>query len=96
MCLSRYGKVTRIDLKGGYAFLFYEEQSSAEDAIAGLNGVEINGSAIVCEFAKSSRDNNGPSSKPKSDYRVTITHINSRTSWQDLKGNKSCRRISLV
>ena len=89
---DRYGKVTRVDMKGSFAFVFYDEVSSVNDAVAGMNGYEINGSKIVCNFARNSRDSTGggPGSKPKSENRINITGIDPGTSWQDLKGVIFC------
>ena len=92
LLVIRYGKVTRVDLKGAFAFVFYEEASSVNEAVAAMNGYEINGSRIVCNFARNSRDSagGGPGSKPKSENRINITGIDPGTSWQDLKGAEIC------
>ncbi|KAG0462258.1 hypothetical protein HPP92_020734 [Vanilla planifolia] len=35
--LSRYGRVDRIDMKSGFAFVYYEDERDAEDAIRALD-----------------------------------------------------------
>ncbi|KAF9948391.1 hypothetical protein BGZ72_009704 [Mortierella alpina] len=56
---SKYGRVTRLDIKrgtnSGFGFVEYEDPRDAEEAVSKLNGSVVNGSAIVVEFAK----NNG-------------------------------------
>lgn len=86
---SKYGDVTKIDFKGTYAFVFYDELEDCEAAIKHLDGAEINGSNIVVQHARNSReakDTRG-ANKPvkRMDLRLTATGIDSRVSWQDLK-----------
>eukprot|EP01037_Dinobryon_pediforme_P019623 gene19623-20073_t len=44
---SKYGDVTKIDFKGTYAFVFYDELEDCEAAIKHLDGAEINGSEVT-------------------------------------------------
>eukprot|EP01087_Luapelamoeba_hula_P019033 TRINITY_DN624_c0_g1_i1.p1 TRINITY_DN624_c0_g1~~TRINITY_DN624_c0_g1_i1.p1 ORF type:complete len:260 (+),score=1.70 TRINITY_DN624_c0_g1_i1:98-877(+) len=46
---NRYGRVSRLDLKAGYAFVEYSEARDAEDAIRGLDGTDLDGSRIAVE-----------------------------------------------
>jgi len=51
---SRYGRIARIDIKRGYAFLEFEDKRDAEDAIR-EDGTTLGGSRMSVEFAKSER-----------------------------------------
>merc|ERR1712137_401954 len=50
-----YGTLSRCTLKKGFAFVTFEEQSSADDATEGLQGKDLLGSPLFIEPAKSSR-----------------------------------------
>ncbi|RUS19196.1 hypothetical protein BC937DRAFT_87848 [Endogone sp. FLAS-F59071] len=52
---SKYGKVTRLDVKRGFGFVEYEDKRDAEDAVREANGKRVLGVPIVVEWAK----NNG-------------------------------------
>ncbi|KAJ1389185.1 putative SF2/ASF splicing modulator Srp30 [Ochromonadaceae sp. CCMP2298] len=81
-----YGTVAKIDLKAGYAFVFYENEDDAQDAIRGAHGKEMGGSSIVVEVARSSRDGQGkPKPLKRMDLRVVIFGLDRNISWQDLK-----------
>ncbi|GAA0142839.1 hypothetical protein Leryth_027217 [Lithospermum erythrorhizon] len=36
---SKYGRIDRVDMKSGFAFVYYEDERDAEDAIRGLDNV---------------------------------------------------------
>jgi len=38
---GKYGKVDRVDMKSGFAFIYMEDEQDAEDAIRGLDGTEF-------------------------------------------------------
>ncbi|GLJ46038.1 hypothetical protein SUGI_0969990 [Cryptomeria japonica] len=38
---SRYGRVERVDMKSGYAFIYMDDERDAEDAIRGLDNTEF-------------------------------------------------------
>mmetsp|Transcript_7080 Transcript_7080/g.10575 ORF Transcript_7080/g.10575 Transcript_7080/m.10575 type:complete len:225 (+) Transcript_7080:71-745(+) len=78
-----FGRITKLDVKNGFAFLEYADNRDAEDAMHDMNGKEIDGSRIIVEAAKGARDNR--SRVPKTDFRVTVEGLNQSTSWQDLK-----------
>lgn len=46
---SKYGKINHCDLKQGYAFVEFDDERDAEDAIRGLDGVDLDGASIVVE-----------------------------------------------
>lgn len=81
---SKFGEVTKIDLKGGYAFVFYENDNDCIEAINNLDGKEIDGNNIVVEAARSARDYKQKPVK-RLDLRLSVTGLESRISWQDLK-----------
>lgn len=81
---SKYGEVTKIDLKPGYAFVFFANDNDTIQAIDNLDGKEIDGNNIVVEAARSSRDNRQKPVK-RLDLRLAVTGLESRVSWQDLK-----------
>ncbi|KAL0398029.1 UNVERIFIED_CONTAM: Serine/arginine-rich splicing factor RS31 [Sesamum calycinum] len=36
---SKYGRVERVDMKSGFAFVYFEDERDAEDAICGLDNI---------------------------------------------------------
>uniref|UniRef100_A0A803KNZ9 RRM domain-containing protein n=1 Tax=Chenopodium quinoa TaxID=63459 RepID=A0A803KNZ9_CHEQI len=99
----KYGPIVDIDLKipprpPGYAFVEFEDERDAEDAVYGRNGYDFDGHRLRVEFAHGGRgslssdrhSSYGGSSyrggAPKhTDYRVMVTGLPSSASWQDLK-----------
>ena len=52
----KYGRITRCDVKpGGFAFVAFEDQRDAEDALKACNGMRFLGGSIVVEWARGSR-----------------------------------------
>jgi len=49
---SKYGKLTRCDIKGSFAFVTYEDERDAADALKETNGKDLAGSKINVEWAK--------------------------------------------
>ncbi|OMH84664.1 Serine/arginine-rich splicing factor [Zancudomyces culisetae] len=49
---SRYGKLSRCDIKRGYGFIEYEDRRDAEDALKDADGMRLGGGRIVVEYAK--------------------------------------------
>jgi RNA recognition motif-containing protein len=83
---SKFGKVARVDLKQGYAFLFFIDRESAQKAIEGMNKREIDGNIIVVEAARNApTKTNTSSTRGRPELRMSCTNLDSRTSWQDLK-----------
>ncbi|KAK9673142.1 hypothetical protein RND81_12G149300 [Saponaria officinalis] len=97
----KYGPIVEIDLKipprpPGYAFVEFEDERDAEDAVYGRNNYDFDGHRLRVEFAHGGRSSSdtyssyGSSSyrggAPKhTDYRVMVTGLPSSASWQDLK-----------
>jgi arginine/serine-rich splicing factor 4/5/6 len=48
----RYGTVVRLDLKGGFAFLFFETEDQMDTAILNMNGQTVDNKQIVVEKAR--------------------------------------------
>lgn len=97
---AAYGNVSKVNLKNGFGFLFFDSADSAQDAIRDMNGKELDGSKLVVEAARSNLDRNNnfnsnsmPSRPPPSthkpprrlDLRIVIRNMHPRVSWQDLK-----------
>jgi len=51
---SRYGKLKRCDLKGRFAFVTFEDERDAEDAVKESHGKELDGSRINVEWSRES------------------------------------------
>ena len=82
---GKFGPIRKIDLKMGYAFLFYEDARDAEEAIRVMNGQELNGKKLLVEVAIDARAHREGKPAKRLDLRVTITGLDGRISWQDLK-----------
>lgn len=93
---SKFGPITNIDLKSGrgtpFAFVEFEDDRDASDAVRGRDGYNFDGYALRVEFPRGSgfnsfRRGGGRGSGPsrRSDYRVIVTGLPPTGSWQDLK-----------
>ena len=90
-----YGTVVKVEKKenltGSFAFVFYNESSHAQAAIAAMNGKELHGNEIVVEAARGRVPQSGSgsgvvsSTKGIKELRISCTGLDDRTSWQDLK-----------
>ncbi|KAM3181542.1 Serine/arginine-rich splicing factor 1B [Hymenolepis weldensis] len=97
---SKYGRISDIDLKRRrgppFAFIEFEDERDAEDAVRDCDGYKLNGYALRVEFPRASNNSfrrggaapgfsrgSGPSRR--SDYRVLVTNLPPSGSWQDLK-----------
>ena len=81
-----YGRLKQIVLKRGYAFVFFEEQKDAEDAVKELVGRKIRGDRISLDFAKEDDNIYDPGrSVEYAQYKLKVENLSSSTSWQDLK-----------
>lgn len=92
---GKHGRVSRIDVKKGFAFVEFEEANSADEAIRALDSQEFEGSRLRVEASRGRREGDGGrydrylndrSRAPmRSDYRVVVENLSPNTSWQELK-----------
>lgn len=83
---SAYGKVKRVDLKEGYAFVFFADQKHAAEAISAMDGKELDGNLIVVEAAhRHSNPKNNHNGRGNTELRISCSNLDQTTSWQDLK-----------
>lgn len=59
---GKYGTVARCDIKNGYAFVKFEEERDAQEALENLQSTKICGERINIEWAKGTRK------EPRRDY----------------------------
>jgi len=91
-----FGELRNINLKGQYGFIEVESKEDASDAVRKVNGSNFNGGRIRVELANAcsdgdpgSRDRDSGSRARVSDgryrrtnYRIIVRNLSSRTSWQ--------------
>ncbi|KAJ6889380.1 serine/arginine-rich splicing factor RS40-like isoform X1 [Populus alba x Populus x berolinensis] len=74
---KRYGRVERVDMKAGFAFIYMEDERDAEDAIRGLDRVEFGrkGRRLHVEWTKQERGARQPggSSRKSANTRPSKT-----------------------
>jgi len=90
-----FGELRNINLKGQYGFIEVETKEDASDAVRKVNGQNFNGGRIRVELANACSDNDSRDSGSRArvsdgryrrtNYRVIVKNLSSRTSWQDLK-----------
>jgi len=91
-----FGELRNINLKGQYGFIEVESKEDASDAVRKVNGQNFNGGRIRVELANacsdtdSSRDSGSRARVSdgryrRTNYRIIVRNLSSRTSWQDLK-----------
>ncbi|CDP05246.1 unnamed protein product [Coffea canephora] len=72
---QRYGRVDRVDMKSGFAFVYMVDERDAEDAIRGLDRIEFGrkGRRLRVEWTKQERSRKPESSKASSGLRPSKT-----------------------
>nr|XP_033511886.1 serine/arginine-rich splicing factor RS31-like isoform X1 [Nicotiana tomentosiformis] len=73
---KRYGKVDRVDMKSGFAFVYMDDERDAEDAIQGLDRIDFGrkGRRLRVEWSKEERSRKPEvSRKSSSSFRVSKT-----------------------
>ena len=83
---DKFGSIKRIDLKYGYAYLFYESGENANAAVDEMKGYEFKGKNIKVETAFTDRV--PPAKAPpviRQEFRLRILDIDSDCIWKDLK-----------
>ncbi|KAJ8633647.1 hypothetical protein MRB53_026983 [Persea americana] len=86
---SRYGKVDRVDMKTGFAFVYMDDERDAEDAIRGLDRTEFgrHGRRLRVEWTKQERGIRRPGGSRRSEnlrpaktlFVINFDPINTRT-----------------
>ncbi|GER36720.1 arginine/serine-rich splicing factor RSP41 [Striga asiatica] len=68
----RYGKVDRVDMKSGFAFVYMEDERDAEDAIRALDRIEFGrkGRRLRVEWTKQERISRRPESSRRSSSHI--------------------------
>ena len=98
-----YGRINDLVIKNGYGFVEFSDYRDADDAVADLDGKDMEGGRVRVELAREdpkrggrrgSRDRGGFTRDggrrgnppgPRTNYRLIVENMSSRTSWQDLK-----------
>lgn len=90
-----FGELRNINLKGQYGFIEVESKEDASDAVRKVNGQNFNGGRIRVELANACSDSDPRDSGSRArvsdgryrrtNYRIIVRNLSSRTSWQDLK-----------
>jgi len=91
-----YGRVRNVLIKQGkYGFCEFDRSRDAEDAVYEQHGRSLLGSRVVVELAKGPRGGEGEGRRApwvskygppqRTRYRIKVTNLSSRISWQDLK-----------
>lgn len=81
---EKYGKVVKIDMKMGFAFVEYEDDRNCEEAIKQLHKTKLGDEYIRVEYSR------GPRPRERrptmhSEYRVIVDNLSPSVSWQELK-----------
>lgn len=81
-----FGNIKQISLKKGFAFVIFEDDRDADDAVKELSGRRLKGERVKLEFAKGERRGSDRDRyEAGSGYKVTVEGLSSKTAWQDLK-----------
>ncbi|XP_039030919.1 serine/arginine-rich splicing factor RS31-like isoform X2 [Hibiscus syriacus] len=72
---SKYGRIERVDMKSGFAFVYFEDERDAEDAIRGLDNVPFgyDRRRLSVEWAKGERGRHRDGSRSTTSQRPTKT-----------------------
>lgn len=84
----RYGRLRYCELKLGYAFIDFDDERDAEDAVRALDGYELDGSRLIVEWSRGPRSGGGggrAGPPQRSEYRALVDNMPRDMSWQDLK-----------
>ncbi|KAL3571940.1 hypothetical protein D5086_025844 [Populus alba] len=70
---KRYGKIDRVDMKSGFAFVYMEDERDAEDAIRRLDQAEFGrkGRRLRVEWTKQERESRRPAGSRRSSTNTT-------------------------
>ena len=70
----KYGKITKLTLKGTYGFVDLDNEYDCEDAIKSLNGVHFNGSRLIVQWSNRSDHTNNNNNRKVSESRSESGH----------------------
>ncbi|CAL5383189.1 unnamed protein product [Camellia sinensis] len=72
---SKFGRVDRVDMKSGFAFVYFEDERDAEDAIRGLDNAPFgyDRRKLSVEWARGERGRHRDGSKSMANQRPTKT-----------------------
>ncbi|KAG4132637.1 hypothetical protein ERO13_D08G045100v2 [Gossypium hirsutum] len=72
---SKYGRIDRVDMKSGFAFVYFEDERDAEDAIRGLDNSAFgyDRRRLSVEWAKGERGRHRDGSRSTTNQRRTKT-----------------------
>jgi arginine/serine-rich splicing factor 4/5/6 len=72
---SKYGRVERVDIKSGFAFVYFEDERDGEDAIRGLDNIPFGHDKrrLSVEWARGERGRHRDGSKSGGNKRPTKT-----------------------
>ncbi|XP_022770623.1 serine/arginine-rich splicing factor RS31-like [Durio zibethinus] len=73
--ISKYGRIERVDMKSGFAFVYFEDERDGEDAIRGLDNIPFgyDRRQLSVEWAKGERGRHRDSSRSITNQRPTKT-----------------------
>nr|AFK35236.1 unknown [Medicago truncatula] len=75
---SKYGRIERVDMKSGFAFVYYEDERDAEEAIRALDNIPFGHDKrrLSVEWARGERGRHRDGSKPNQKPTKTLFVIN--------------------
>ena len=81
--LSRQTHYRHIDIRNGFGFVEFDDDREADDAVREKDGRRMGegGKKVRVAWAREGRTRLGP----RTNYRIIVDNLSSRTSWQDLK-----------
>eukprot|EP01027_Heterolobosea_sp_BB2_P005924 GEZU01009014.1.p2 GENE.GEZU01009014.1~~GEZU01009014.1.p2 ORF type:complete len:123 (-),score=4.06 GEZU01009014.1:926-1294(-) len=91
---SKFGKLTRCDVKGGYGFVTYSNEKDAEEAISNMNNTELKGSTINVEWTKGKERKRSGRSNRYDPYRDDRRRSRSKSRSRSRSRSRSPRRSS--
>ncbi|EDQ92575.1 uncharacterized protein MONBRDRAFT_13665 [Monosiga brevicollis MX1] len=95
----KYGRILDIHIKGPYAFVTFEDERDAEDAVHGRDGINFAGGRLRVELSNPGRRGANPRdnfSGKHSEFRVLIKGLPRTASWQDVKDFFKDERLDVV
>ncbi|KAI9096931.1 hypothetical protein DFS34DRAFT_128334 [Phlyctochytrium arcticum] len=86
---DEFGPIDSVRILSGYAFVEFAKERDAERCVRRLDGERFDGYRLIVQPARSQknggRDQTAAPRGSKAAYRITVSNMPERTSWQDLK-----------